>query len=170
MPAAKPLGAGSTVVASHGAGIHPQGAVAACKRPLASQPSCLHLPGSSSPKAGMGISGCCAHPTEELIPLYKGLVLKGHQEYSSGMVGGPGTHANGREMSRGAWLQGWGGGHTKIEAHKAFGREGRSAEKLSPAPDCFHPSQSCPCRRHSRALAHHTPIGVYVFLFKPLQM
>lgn len=77
--------------------------------------------------------------------------------------------ANGWEMSCSPWLQGC-AGDTEIEARKAFGWEGRNAKKLFPVPDCFHPSQSRPCRHHSRALAPHTHIGVYVFLFKPLQM
>lgn len=156
-------------MASCGVGFHPWGTIAACKTPLASQPSCLHVPGSNTPEVSMGISGHHGHPMEELIPPYKGRVLKGHQEDMSGMEGvaqAP-MGANGREMPCSPWLQGC---NPKIKPHKALGWEGRSAEQLSPAPDRFHLSQSCPCRRHhSRALAHRTPIGVYVFLFKPLQ-
>lgn len=68
------------------------GAVAARKGPLASQLSCLHVPGSNTPEVGMGISGHHSHPMEKLIPPYKGQLLKGQQENVCAMVGGPGIH------------------------------------------------------------------------------
>lgn len=72
LPAVKPAGADSAVGANDGVGIHLQEAIAGCKRPLASQQSCLHIPGSSAPQVGMGISGCCGCPMEELMPPHNG--------------------------------------------------------------------------------------------------
>lgn len=75
--------------------------------------------------------------------------------------------AKGREMPWQPVVAGMLGVHQN-QTPQGFGM---GEQEPREAPDGFHPSQSCPRRRHhSRALAHHTPIGVYVFLFKPLQM
>ena len=168
----KPVGAGSTTVASRGVGIHPWGAIAAHKRPLVSQPSCLQVPGSSAPEVSMKLSGHHGHPMEELIPPYKGPVLKGHRDDRSGMVRGP----------RHPWVPMAGGCHTARGFRDAWqtpkskptglwdGRTG--VQRRCPLLQTVSiPVSLVPChRRRSRALAHHTRIGVYVFLFKPLQM
>lgn len=169
LAAVKPVRPGSTMVASCGIGTHQRGAVAAHKTPLASQLICLHVPGRSAPEVGMAISVHHGHPMEELAPPYKGQLLKGHQEDRSGMVWGTGAH---RCQWQGDVMQpvvaGMHRGHHS-QRPQGFGMGGQ--EKLSPGPDHFHPCQSCPCcHHHRRALARHTHIGVYVFLFKPLQM
>lgn len=61
-PAEKTAGAGSTMVTNHGVGIHLQGAIGAGKRPLTSQSSCVHVPGSTDPEVGMGILAAVVIP------------------------------------------------------------------------------------------------------------
>lgn len=78
------------MVTNHGVGSHLWGAVGAGKRPLTSQSSCLHVPGSTDPELSKGVFGCCSYSMEELVLLCKGQVLKGHQKDRSDIVRGPG--------------------------------------------------------------------------------
>lgn len=127
------------MVASRGLGIHLQGAIATCKRPLHSQLSCLHLPGSSA----WGFLAAVAIPWRILYHWHKSQVLKGHREDGSGMVGGPDTH-------RCQWLgdvmqpvvAGMRGGH-RNRSPQGFWMGGQECKKALPCSRLF-PSQSVP--------------------------